>query len=109
VILIRRGCADEVTHGSGDHVSPRPGPPLPRPPALETTRTRPSSGSSISSHRLATTQIYLAQLSLNLKGIISQRLVPGIDGKRVAGRSEILLDTPPGQGPDQEGAKPTHA
>jgi twitching motility protein PilU len=37
-------------------------------------------------------QIYL-QLSLNLKGIISQRLVPGIDGKRVAAL-EILLDTP---------------
>ena len=37
-------------------------------------------------------QIYL-QLSLNLKGIISQRLIPGIDGKRVAAL-EILLDTP---------------
>jgi twitching motility protein PilU len=37
-------------------------------------------------------QIYL-QLSLNLKGIISQRLVPGIDGRRVAAL-EILLDTP---------------
>jgi twitching motility protein PilU len=37
-------------------------------------------------------QIYL-QLSLNLKGIISQRLVPGTDGRRVAAL-EILLDTP---------------
>jgi len=37
-------------------------------------------------------EIYL-QLSLNLRGIISQRLVPGVDGKRVAAL-EILLDTP---------------
>jgi twitching motility protein PilU len=37
-------------------------------------------------------QIYL-QLSLNLRGIISQRLVPGTDGRRVAAL-EILLDTP---------------
>lgn len=35
----------------------------------------------------------LLQLSLNLKGIISQRLVPSIDGRRVAA-TEILLDTP---------------
>jgi len=35
----------------------------------------------------------LLQLSLNLKGIISQRLVPSIDEKRVAA-TEILLDTP---------------
>lgn len=33
------------------------------------------------------------QLSLNLRGIISQRLVLGVDGKRVAAL-EILLDTP---------------
>ncbi|MFN8627465.1 MAG: PilT/PilU family type 4a pilus ATPase [Candidatus Binatia bacterium] len=33
------------------------------------------------------------QLSLNLRGIISQRLVPGVDGKRVAAL-EILIDTP---------------
>src|SRR5919204_1785438 len=38
------------------------------------------------------TQIYL-QLSLNLRAIISQRLVPGLDGKRVAAL-EILMDTP---------------
>jgi twitching motility protein PilU len=37
-------------------------------------------------------QIYL-QLSLNLKSIISQRLVPNVDGTRVAA-VEILLDTP---------------
>jgi twitching motility protein PilU len=37
-------------------------------------------------------QIFL-QLSLNLKAIISQRLVLGVDGKRVAAL-EILLDTP---------------
>jgi twitching motility protein PilU len=37
-------------------------------------------------------QIYL-QLSLNLRGIISQRLVPGIDGRRVVA-VEVLLDTP---------------
>ncbi len=37
-------------------------------------------------------QIYL-QLSLNLRAIISQRLVPSLDGKRVAGM-EILMDTP---------------
>ncbi|HYB20944.1 MAG TPA: PilT/PilU family type 4a pilus ATPase [Thermodesulfobacteriota bacterium] len=37
-------------------------------------------------------QIYL-QLSLNLKSIISQRLVPNMDGTRVAA-VEILLDTP---------------
>ncbi len=37
-------------------------------------------------------EIFL-QLSLNLRGIISQRLVPGIDGKRVAAL-EILVDTP---------------
>ena len=37
-------------------------------------------------------QIYL-QLSLNLKAIISQRLVPSVDSKRVAA-VEILLDTP---------------
>jgi twitching motility protein PilU len=37
-------------------------------------------------------EIYL-QLSLNLRGIISQRLVPGVDGKRVAAL-EILIDTP---------------
>jgi len=37
-------------------------------------------------------QIYL-QLSLNLKGIISQRLIPGVNGMRVAA-VEILLDTP---------------
>ena len=38
------------------------------------------------------TQIYL-QLSMNLKAIVSQRLVPGLDGKRVAAL-EILMDTP---------------
>jgi twitching motility protein PilU len=37
-------------------------------------------------------QIYL-QLSLNLRSIISQRLVPSLDGKRAAAL-EILLDTP---------------
>jgi twitching motility protein PilU len=37
-------------------------------------------------------EIFL-QLSLNLRGIISQRLVPGVDGKRVAAL-EVLLDTP---------------
>ncbi len=37
-------------------------------------------------------EIFL-QLSLNLRAIISQRLVPGIDGKRVAAL-EILIDTP---------------
>jgi len=37
-------------------------------------------------------EIYL-ELSLNLRAIISQRLVPGIDGKRVAAL-EILIDTP---------------
>jgi twitching motility protein PilU len=37
-------------------------------------------------------EIFL-QLSLNLRAIISQRLVPGIDGKRVAAM-EILIDTP---------------
>ena len=37
-------------------------------------------------------EIFL-QLSLNLRGIVSQRLVPGVDGKRVAAL-EILLDTP---------------
>jgi len=37
-------------------------------------------------------EIYL-QLSLNLRGIISQRLVAGVDGKRVAAL-EILIDTP---------------
>jgi len=37
-------------------------------------------------------QIYL-QLSLNLKAIISQRLIPSVDGKRVAA-VEILMDTP---------------
>jgi twitching motility protein PilU len=37
-------------------------------------------------------QIYM-QLSLNLKAIISQRLIPSVEGKRVAA-IEILLDTP---------------
>lgn len=37
-------------------------------------------------------EIFL-QLSLNLRGIISQRLIPGVDGKRVAA-FEILIDTP---------------
>jgi twitching motility protein PilU len=37
-------------------------------------------------------QIYL-QLSLNLRSIVSQRLVPSLDGKRVAAL-EILMDTP---------------
>ncbi|MEE8190290.1 MAG: PilT/PilU family type 4a pilus ATPase [Candidatus Scalindua sediminis] len=37
-------------------------------------------------------QIYLL-LSLNLRSIISQRLIPALDGKRVAA-FEILLDTP---------------
>ena len=37
-------------------------------------------------------QIYLL-LSLNLRGVISQRLIPTVDGKRVAAL-EILLDTP---------------
>ena len=37
-------------------------------------------------------QIYM-QLSLNLKSIISQRLIPTVDGTRVAA-IEILLDTP---------------
>ena len=37
-------------------------------------------------------QIYL-QLSLNLRAIISQRLIPSIDGKRVPAL-EIMLDTP---------------
>jgi twitching motility protein PilU len=35
----------------------------------------------------------MMQLSLNLRCIISQRLVPGVDGKRVAA-IEILMDTP---------------
>lgn len=38
------------------------------------------------------TQIYL-QLSLNLRAIISQRLIPSIDGRRVPAL-EIMLDTP---------------
>ena len=38
------------------------------------------------------TQIYL-QLSLNLRSIISQRLVPSLDGRRVPAL-EILIDTP---------------
>ncbi len=37
-------------------------------------------------------EIFL-QLSLNLRAIISQRLVPGVDGKRVAAL-EVLIDTP---------------
>jgi twitching motility protein PilU len=37
-------------------------------------------------------QIYL-QLSLNLRSIVSQRLIPSVDGKRVAAL-EILMDTP---------------
>ncbi len=37
-------------------------------------------------------EIYL-QLSLNLRGIISQRLIRGVDGRRVASL-EVLLDTP---------------
>jgi twitching motility protein PilU len=37
-------------------------------------------------------EIYL-QLSLNLRSIISQRLIPGVDGKRVAAL-EIMIDTP---------------
>jgi twitching motility protein PilU len=37
-------------------------------------------------------QIYL-QLSLNLRSIISQRLIPSVDGKRVVSL-EILMDTP---------------
>ena len=37
-------------------------------------------------------EIYL-QLSMNLRAIVSQRLVPGVDGKRVAAL-EILIDTP---------------
>ncbi|MGH7806328.1 MAG: ATPase, T2SS/T4P/T4SS family, partial [Candidatus Binatia bacterium] len=37
-------------------------------------------------------QIHL-QLSLNLRCIVSQRLIPGVDGKRVAA-VEILMDTP---------------
>lgn len=37
-------------------------------------------------------QIYL-QLSLNLRSIVSQRLIPSVDGERVAAL-EILLDTP---------------
>jgi len=37
-------------------------------------------------------QIYL-QLSLNLRAIVSQRLIPSVDGKRVAA-CEILMDTP---------------
>ena len=37
-------------------------------------------------------EIYL-QLSLNLRAIISQRLIPGVDGKRVAAL-EIMIDTP---------------
>jgi twitching motility protein PilU len=35
----------------------------------------------------------LMQLSLNLRSIISQRLIPGLDGKRVPA-IEILMDTP---------------
>jgi twitching motility protein PilU len=37
-------------------------------------------------------EIYL-QLSLNLRAIISQRLIPGVEGKRVAA-VEVLIDTP---------------
>jgi len=37
-------------------------------------------------------QIYL-QLSMNLRAIVSQRLIPGVDGKRVAAL-EVLMDTP---------------
>jgi twitching motility protein PilU len=37
-------------------------------------------------------QIYL-QLSLNLRSIVSQRLVPSVDGKRTAAL-EVLIDTP---------------
>jgi twitching motility protein PilU len=38
------------------------------------------------------TQIYL-QLSLNLRAIISQRLIPSLDGKRIPA-VEVLVDTP---------------
>jgi twitching motility protein PilU len=37
-------------------------------------------------------QIYL-QLSLNMRAIVSQRLIPSLDGKRIAAL-EILMDTP---------------
>ena len=37
-------------------------------------------------------QIYL-QLSLNIRAIVSQRLIPGVDGKRVA-LLEVMMDTP---------------
>ena len=37
-------------------------------------------------------QIYL-QLSLNLRSVVSQRLIPGVDGRRVA-VVEVLMDTP---------------
>ena len=37
-------------------------------------------------------QIYL-QLSLNLRSIVSQRLIPAVDGKRVVAL-EVLMDTP---------------
>jgi len=37
-------------------------------------------------------QIYL-QLSLNLRAIVSQRLIPGVEGKRVAAL-EVMMDTP---------------
>jgi twitching motility protein PilU len=37
-------------------------------------------------------QIYM-QLSLNLRAVISQRLIPGVDAKRVAA-FEVLLDSP---------------
>jgi len=37
-------------------------------------------------------QIYL-QLSLNLRSIVSQRLIPSVNGKRVAAL-EVLMDTP---------------
>jgi len=37
-------------------------------------------------------EIFL-ELSLNLRAIVSQRLIPGVDGKRVAAL-EILIDTP---------------
>ena len=43
-------------------------------------------------------QIYL-QLSLNLRSIVSQRLIPSVDGKRVAAL-EILMDTPHAAPPD---------
>ncbi len=79
-------------HGPRRGASPRPATCAWR-PCTRTTPTRRWSGSSTSSRPTVSGQVWM-DLSLNLKAIVAQQLVPTPDGKGRRAVIEVLLNTP---------------